>query len=60
MTDKITISRGFTRNLTNFESARYDARFESEVREGETEQEAYDRVRDFVDKNLVADIEADN
>lgn len=60
MTDKVMVSRGFTRNLGNFESARYDAWMETEVRDGETEQEAYDRAKAFVESNLTADIEADN
>lgn len=60
MTDEITVSRGFTRNLGNFESARYDAWYKTEVRDGETEQEAYDRAKKFVEENVTADVEADN
>lgn len=60
MTDTVTVGRGFTRNLGNFESARYDASVTSEVKEGETLEEAYNRVRDFVDASLTADIEGDN
>lgn len=60
MTDRVMVSRGFTRNLGNFESARYDAWFESDVREGETEQEAYDRVKKFVTDNVTSDVEEDN
>lgn len=60
MTDTVTVGRGFTRNLGNFESARYDAQVTSEVKEGETLEEAYVRVRDFVDAALTADIEGDN
>lgn len=60
MTDTVTVGRGFTRNLGNFESARYDAQVTSEVKDGESLEDAYARVRDFVDAALTADIEGDN
>lgn len=56
----VTIGRGFTRNLGNFESARYDASVTDDVRDDESVEDAYARVRDLVDKLLTADIEGDN
>lgn len=54
------VSRGFTRNLGDFQSARYDAWYETDVKDGESPDDAYARARDFVDAKLTADIESDN
>ncbi len=60
MATTVTVGRGFTRNLGNFESARYDASITDEVRDNESLEDAYARVRDIVDALLTADIEGDN
>lgn len=58
--DRVMVSRGFTRNLGEFQSARYDAWYETDVKDGESVDDAYARARDFVETKLTADIEADN
>jgi hypothetical protein len=49
---KIQWSLGITKNLGNFESFRIDCQVIDSVREGESKQEASDRIYGFVTKEL--------
>lgn len=57
MTDRITATFGLTINLGNYESARIDCQYETDVREGETIEEAYDRAWSIVDEQIAAKTE---
>lgn len=52
----IKFSAKLVRNLGNFESVHVDAGVEDAVREGETAQQAFDRVKAFVERNLVESV----
>lgn len=54
---KIQWSLGITKNLGNFESFRIDCQVTDSVRDGETTQQASDRVYSFVTKELEAKFE---
>jgi hypothetical protein len=47
---------GYTLNLGNFQSLRIDLGVEDSRREGETVQQAFDRVYEFVETKLVEKI----
>lgn len=49
---KFGISKGLTKNMDNFESLRVDVWLNSEVEEGETLQEAFDRVDSILNDEL--------
>lgn len=48
MSEKVRVSLGVTKNLGNFESMRFDYDYETDVRPGESEQDAMDRAHQFV------------
>jgi hypothetical protein len=50
---KINVALGYTLNLGNFQSLRIDLGVEDSRREGETVQQAFDRVYEFVETRLV-------
>ena len=49
---KINVTLGYTLNLGNFQSLRIDLGIEDSRRDGETINEAFDRVYDFVETKL--------
>ena len=53
---KINIALGYTLNLGNFQSLRIDLGVEDSRREGESVQQAFDRVYEFVEARLVEKI----
>lgn len=53
---KINVALGYTLNLGNFQSLRIDLGVEDSRREGETVQQAFDRVYEFVEARLVEKI----
>jgi hypothetical protein len=50
---KINVALGYTLNLGNFQSLRIDLGVEDSRRDGETVQQAFDRVYEFVETRLV-------
>lgn len=58
MADRITVSLGLTKNLGNFNSLRVDAGIESDVREGETTEDAYARLWALVDSQIAEQLES--
>jgi hypothetical protein len=53
---KINVALGYTLNLGNFQSLRIDLGVVDSKREGETMQEAFDRVYGFVENKLITKI----
>ncbi len=53
MTTKVKVDLSFTRNLGNFESIKIGIGVEDSVREGESVNDATDRVYKFVEDKLV-------
>ena len=53
---KINIALGYTLNLGNFQSLRIDLGVEDSRRDGESVQQAFDRVYEFVEARLVEKI----
>lgn len=53
MTTKVKVDLSFTRNLGNFESIKIGIGIEDSVREGESVNDATDRVYKFVEDKLV-------
>ena len=53
MTTKVKVDLSFTRNLGNFESIKIGIGVEDSVREGESVNDATDRVYKFVENKLV-------
>jgi len=49
---KVNVSLGYTLNLGNFQSLRIDLGVEDSRRDGESIQEAFDRVYGFVETRL--------
>jgi hypothetical protein len=49
---KVTVTLGYTLNLGNFESLRVDLGVIDSRRDGETVEQAFERVYDFVDGKL--------
>ena len=49
---KITVSLGYTKNLGNFESLRFDLGITDSRREGENINDAFERVYKFVEDKL--------
>jgi Pyruvate/2-oxoacid:ferredoxin oxidoreductase gamma subunit len=49
---KITVGLGYTLNLGNFQSLRIDISIADNKREGETANEAFERVYKFVEEKL--------
>lgn len=50
--DKVGLNVGVTMNLGNYESARVDAWAESTVKEGETNEQAFERVNEQLQEQL--------
>jgi len=53
---KVNVALGYTLNLGNFQSLRMDLGVEDSRRDGETIQDAFDRVYSFVEAKLVEKI----
>ncbi len=53
---KINVTLGYTLNLGNFQSLRIDLGIVDSRRDGETINEAFDRVYDFVETKLTEKI----
>lgn len=53
---KVNVALGYTLNLGNFQSLRIDLGVEDSRRDGETIQDAFDRVYSFVEAKLVEKI----
>ena len=53
---KVNVTLGYTLNLGNFQSLRIDLGVEDSRRDGETIQDAFDRVYGFVETKLVEKI----
>jgi hypothetical protein len=49
---KVTVGLGYTLNLGNFQSLRIDISIADSKREGETANEAFERVYKFVEEKL--------
>ncbi len=49
---KVTVALGYTLNLGNFQSLRIDLGIEDSRRDGETVNDAFDRVYSFVEGKL--------
>lgn len=49
---KVTVGLGYTLNLGNFQSLRIDISIADNRREGETANEAFERVYKFVEEKL--------
>jgi hypothetical protein len=53
---KVNVALGYTLNLGNFQSLRIDLGIADSKRNGETTQEAFDRVYSFVEAKLIEKI----
>lgn len=53
---KVNISLGYTLNLGNFQSLRIDLGVEDSKRDGESINDAFDRVYSFVEDKLITKI----
>lgn len=53
---KVNISLGYTLNLGNFQSLRIDLGVEDSKRDGESINDAFDRVYSFVEDRLITKI----
>ena len=56
----VTVGAGYTMNLGNFESIRFDYSVTDSVREGELVQEAIVRVENLVNENLLRRIKEES
>lgn len=56
MSNRVSVTVGYTRNMGNFESLRYDVGLESDPMSGESTAQAYERVAEFVKKRLMEQI----
>lgn len=54
---RVRVSVGYTRNMGDFESLRYDVSVEASPIKGETTQEAFDRIADFVEGKLMTKLQ---
>lgn len=53
---RVNVALGYTLNLGNFQSLRIDLGVIDSKRDGETTQDAFDRVYSFVEAKLIAKI----
>ena len=53
---KVTVSLGYTLNLGNFQSLRIDLGVEDSRRDGETIEDAFNRVYSFTETKLIQKI----
>lgn len=56
MADRIRVQVGVTKNLGDFNSLRLDAAYETDVRNDESVNEAYDRAWTLVDEQVDAQL----
>jgi hypothetical protein len=54
---KVSVTLGYTLNLGNFQSLRVDLGVVDHVRDGETTNEAMNRVYDFVEAKVVEKVQ---
>ena len=54
---KVSVTLGYTLNLGNFQSLRVDLGVVDHVRNGETTNEAMDRVYDFIEAKVVEKVQ---
>ena len=62
MADRITVQTGVTKNIGNYESVRLDAHYETEIRTGETVEQAFARAWEVAETQInqkVEEIEAE-
>lgn len=52
----VKFSAKIVKNLGNFESVHVDAGIEDSPLEGETAQQAFNRIKEFVERNLVESV----
>lgn len=52
MGERLTVSLGLTKNLGNFNSLRLDAHFETDLKQGESVEEGYERAWAVVEKQI--------
>jgi hypothetical protein len=57
MGDRVTVQFGLTKNLGNYESARLDATFSTDVAENETVEDAFERAWKIVDDQVTAKLD---
>ena len=57
MADRVSASIGYTMNMGDFNSMRFDFGVETDVREGETAKAAMERAREFVSATLSTEIQ---
>jgi len=57
MANRVIVNQGGTLNIGNFNSARIDIGVEADVMDGETTEQALDRVFDFVEDYVDKKIE---
>lgn len=50
---RVRVSVGYTRNMGDFESLRYDVSVEASPLKGENTEQAFDRISDFVETKLM-------
>lgn len=50
---RVRVSVGYTRNMGDFESLRYDVSVEASPLKGENTEQAFDRIADFVESKLM-------
>lgn len=50
--DEIALGAGFKRNTRGYDNVTINVWYKSSVRDSETPQQAYDRVKDFVEAQL--------
>ena len=55
--DRVEIAYDFTVNLGNFENVKVHVGYASDVKQGETTDEAYSRVDDFVSEKISKEVE---
>ena len=50
---RVRVSAGYTRNMGDFESLRYDVSVEVSAKAGESPDDTFTRVADFVEEKLM-------
>lgn len=50
---RVRVSVGYTRNMGDFESLRYDVSVEASPIKGENTEQAFERIADFVESKLM-------
>lgn len=57
MAEEVTTSLSFTKNLKNFESVKVNVGYTSAIKDGETPEDAFDRVYEVVEGELAEQLE---